>query len=408
MKDKIEDKSAIRLSVNGKRRILKVDPSSTLLDVLRESLDLTGTKEACDGGECGSCIVLLGEKGVMSCLLPVSRARGKEITTIEGLAPQYFKKLKAKGSALSGLHPLQEAFVDLGASQCGFCIPGIIMEAAALLYHNPTPTKDDVVRRLSRNICRCTGYVKIIDAVLYAAELMRGGQKRPQKATNGRIVGESILRLDDVDKVMGRAKYAADLKMKGMLYAKVLRSSHHHARILGIDTSEAEAMPGVIAVVTAKDVPGDIAMMNSNRKSWSPRDYITYYAKEGRSEYKKLLKIIIDYPKVTNTAAIKLMNKNTSSYFSGGSMMPPMRAGNLDATHYDMAHKICELCLKLHKRRDYVFRADFILSVKIAVAGCSLSAQAACDRIFEKKHLLPDHVEYGEGCTRLLKDIVNH
>ncbi len=153
---------------------------------------------------------------------------------------------------------------------------------------------------------------------------------------------------------------------------------------------------------------GDIAMMNSNRKSWTARDYIQYYAKEGRSEYKKLLKIITDYPKVTNTAAIKLMNKNTSSYFSGGSMMPPMRAGNLDATHADMAFKICDLCQKLYKHRDYVFRADFILSIKIAVASVNFSAQAACNRIFEKKHLLPDHVEYGEGCTRLLKDIVNH
>ncbi|MEE9199607.1 MAG: molybdopterin cofactor-binding domain-containing protein [Dehalococcoidia bacterium] len=266
------------LMVNGERRELEVDPNSTLLDVLREDLDLTGAKKACDGGECGSCIVLFGKKGVMSCLLPVSRAQGKEITTIEGLAPQYIEGLRARGSAREELHPLQEAFIELGASQCGFCIPGIIMEAAALLERHPDPTRDEVVKRLSRNICRCTGYIKIIDAVIYAAELMRGDGRRTRRGNgDGHIVGSSITRLDDRDKVTGVSRYAADLKMEGMLYAKLLRSPHHHARILSLDTSAAEAMPGVEAVVTARDIPGKPDMPNGKPQRFLfPRDKVRF------------------------------------------------------------------------------------------------------------------------------------
>ncbi len=252
------------LTVNGERRKLEASLDRTLLDVLRDDLDLTGTKRACDGGECGSCAVLMGSKGLMSCLLPARRAQGKEIITIEGLASAYHKSLNGSNIPSNLLHPLQEAFIEVGASQCGFCVPGFIMEAAAILKRNPSPTREDVVKRLSRNICRCTGYVKIIDAVLYATELMRGGARRERSSNgNGRIVGQRVLRLDDIRNVTGEAKNTADLKMEGMLHVKVLRSPHHHANIAGIDTSGAEAMRGVEAVVTAKDIPGTPAMPES-------------------------------------------------------------------------------------------------------------------------------------------------
>ncbi|MFQ5874342.1 MAG: molybdopterin cofactor-binding domain-containing protein, partial [Dehalococcoidia bacterium] len=268
----------IVLTVNGERRELDTDPSRTLLDVLREDLDLTGTKEACDSGECGSCIVLFGNKGVMACLLPVHRAQGKEIITIEGLAPRYLQDPKAQTRPSGELHPLQEAFIELGASQCGFCIPGIIMEASALLERHPDPTREDVVKRLSRNICRCTGYVKIIDAVLHAAAMMRGtGKKRDTTNHGGTIVGSSITRLDDRDKVTGVSKYAADLKMEGMLHAKVLRSPHHHARIFSIDATQAEAVPGVEAVITAKDIPGNPQMPNGKPQPFLfPQDKVRF------------------------------------------------------------------------------------------------------------------------------------
>ena len=262
----VTTKESIVLIVNGERRELEVDPSRPLLEVLREDLDLTGSKRACDDGECGSCMVLLGQKGVMSCLLPVTRAQKKEITTIEGLASH------------GELHPLQEAFIEVGASQCGFCIPGIIIQAEMLLKHKPDPSREDVVKYLARNICRCTGYQKVIDAVLYAAELKRGGERRAKaKDGNGHMVGESIDHLDTLKEVIGEAKYAGDLKMEGMLYAKVLRSPHHHARILSMDTSEAEAMPGVEAVITTKDVPGKIFMLNGRPQIYVfPQDKVRF------------------------------------------------------------------------------------------------------------------------------------
>ncbi len=255
------EKKLIKLTVNGKRHELKIDPSVPLLNVLRNELNLTGAKRSCDDGECGSCTVLLGKKGVMSCLLPVSRAQGKEITTIEGLAPLYLESSAAiKTRNMDALDPLQRAFEEFGATQCGFCIPGMIMQAKGLLNVNSNPTREDVTKWLARNTCRCTGYLKIIDAVLYAAQLTHNGNgkstARKRERGNGHVVGASVSRLDTLAKVVGQAKYAADFKMEEMLYAKILRSPHHHANILSIDTSEAEAMPGVEVVATYKDIPG--------------------------------------------------------------------------------------------------------------------------------------------------------
>ena len=247
------DGRPIILSVNGQRRRVAPGPSRTLLDVLRDDLDLTGAKKACDNGECGSCIVLMGRKPAKACLLAPGRAVGRDITTIEGLAP----RSSDAAPESSALHPLQQAFLEAGATQCGFCIPGMIMKAEALLIANNNPSRADVIRSLSKNLCRCTGYVKIIDAVLQASRLMRSNAapERSRPAT-GRTVGVSVPRLDSPGTVDGRAKYAADLKMDGMLHARILRSTVHHARILSIDTSEAQTMPGVAAVVTAADVPG--------------------------------------------------------------------------------------------------------------------------------------------------------
>ncbi|MBI2305648.1 MAG: molybdopterin-dependent oxidoreductase [Chloroflexi bacterium] len=231
----------VAFTVNGQKHHLRAEPHRSLLQVLREDLNLTGTKQACDGGECGSCTILLDGKAAMSCLLPISRVAGKDVVTIEGLGtPQ-------------ALHHLQEAFLVTGAVQCGFCTPGMIMQAKALLDANHHPSRADIVRRLSRNLCRCTGYVKIIDAILYAAHLMAGGEKRP--AAQG-TVGTSVERVEGRDKVTGLTHYAADLKMEGMLHARVLWSPHHHARILSLETTEAEKLPGVAAVLTTKDIPG--------------------------------------------------------------------------------------------------------------------------------------------------------
>jgi carbon-monoxide dehydrogenase small subunit len=156
-------KEQIRLRVNGRDHDLLVEPHRTLLEVLRDGLGLTGTKHNCLAGECGACTVLIDGKPVLSCLTLAVSVQDMEITTIEGLA---------RGN---NLHPIQKAFVDYGAIQCGFCTPGMILSAKALLDENPDPTEEEVKYGLAGNLCRCTGYVKIIEAVLAAAETMSAG-----------------------------------------------------------------------------------------------------------------------------------------------------------------------------------------------------------------------------------------
>ncbi len=156
-------KRLIKLKVNGELYEAAVQTHRTLAEVLREELDLIGTKEACNAGDCGSCTVIMDGKTVVSCLTLAVEAEGKEIQTIEGLA---------KDGKLS---PLQQSFVDHGAIQCGFCAPGTIMSAKALLDENPKPTEDEVRMGIAGNICRCTGYTKIVEAILAASQ--EGGQK---------------------------------------------------------------------------------------------------------------------------------------------------------------------------------------------------------------------------------------
>jgi carbon-monoxide dehydrogenase small subunit len=150
-------KKLIELKVNGEVYEVAVDVHRTLLEVLRENLGLTGTKEACDLGECGSCSVIMDGKAVLSCLTLAMEAQGKDILTVEGLEQE------------GKLHPLQQSFVDHGAIQCGFCTPGMIMSAKELLDKNSSPTEEEIKKAISGNLCRCTGYVKIIEAVKAAA-----------------------------------------------------------------------------------------------------------------------------------------------------------------------------------------------------------------------------------------------
>jgi carbon-monoxide dehydrogenase small subunit len=154
----------ISLTVNGRHVTCQTDVETRLLDLLREDLHLTGTKEGCGEGECGACTVLLDGKAVNSCLVLAVQAEGKDVLTVEGLA--------------SGdqLHPIQQAFVDLGAVQCGFCTPGFILSTYALLIDNPDPTEEEIRTALEGNLCRCTGYETIIDAVKRAANWMRSAE----------------------------------------------------------------------------------------------------------------------------------------------------------------------------------------------------------------------------------------
>jgi len=158
------EKRVVSLTVNGEEYEVVVAPHQTLLEVLKDDLYLTGTKEGCGEGACGTCTVLLDGKPVRSCLTLAVEVQGKEITTIEGLAP------------MGELHPVQEAFVEYGAIQCGFCTPGMILTTKALLDENPNPTEQEARQAISGNVCRCTGYAKIVEAMLKAAEVVQGGR----------------------------------------------------------------------------------------------------------------------------------------------------------------------------------------------------------------------------------------
>ncbi|MDX1600022.1 MAG: molybdopterin cofactor-binding domain-containing protein [Anaerolineales bacterium] len=239
----------LRLTVNGQERTAVVEPGEMLASVLREKLGLTGTKIGCDELECGSCTVLLDGEPVLACGLPAMRAAGRSVTTIEGLA--------SNGS----LHPLQEAFVKQGAVQCGFCIPGQIMTAAALLDRDPDPSREEVRAALKDTLCRCAGYPSIERAVESAAEAMRTGEpiEFPPlvESSDTEVVGHLVERPDAYEKVTGEALFADDLTFPGMLHGRALRAGVPHAIVKRLNIEAAQSHPGVRAVLTAEDVPGE-------------------------------------------------------------------------------------------------------------------------------------------------------
>jgi len=239
----------LEATVNGRKIARNARPHQRLLDFLRDDLHLTGNKEGCGAGECGTCSVFVDGVLMKSCLLPVAKAQGATIETIESLARS------------GELSVLQKAFHQAGASQCGFCIPGMVMAATAAIRANPFADREEIKERLGGNICRCTGYQKIFDAVEMARDVQNGRLPATAfadiDAEAGDYIGKTVRRIDAPSKVSGKLKYAGDMTMPDMLQVQVLRSPHAHARIVSIDTSAAEAMDGVEGVITSADVPGE-------------------------------------------------------------------------------------------------------------------------------------------------------
>ena len=237
----------VQLKINGLPRQVVADSSLSLLELLRDTLRLTGAKQSCDRkGQCGACTVIVNGKAVRSCLTRVETLEGADVITVEGLGTP------------DNPHLIQEAFVLAGAIQCGFCTPGMIMSAKALLDKNPNPTTEEIKHALVGNLCRCTGYVKIIEAVKLAGRFLRGeaspaGVRPDPKA--GKI-GISHVRPSSILKACGVAHFGADILMAGAAEIAVVRSPHAHAKIVGIDPSAALKMPGVIGIMTAKDIKG--------------------------------------------------------------------------------------------------------------------------------------------------------
>ncbi len=236
----------IELVVNGKTIQDRVPGDMTLLNFLRERLHLTGTKNGCGTGHCGACTVILNGKAVRSCTVRMGSEALKQaaIETVEGLVTDGI------------LHPLQIAFIEEGAIQCGFCTAGMLMTAKALLDTNPHPDREEIVRTFTanRNLCRCTGYASIIRAVQKAAAMLEEGKSdrviSAEECTRPRLIRESLRH------VSGRVIYSDDLFVEGMIYGSIRWSDHPHAEIISLDTRRAEEVQGVVKVVTASDVPG--------------------------------------------------------------------------------------------------------------------------------------------------------
>ncbi|MGX7263075.1 selenium-dependent xanthine dehydrogenase [Enterococcus crotali] len=229
------------LVVNGKTETC--DTNKKLMDFLREDLSLTGTKDGCNQGSCGACSVLINGRVSKACLFSLEKLEGKEVVTIEGLS-QRQKDVYAY------------AFAKTGAVQCGYCIPGIVISAQGLLNKKEGPSDEEIRKAIRGNICRCTGYVKIVEAIQLAAKMFREELSIPDERSTGKL-GEDLKRVDAVEKTLGTGLYVDDITVEGMLHASAVRSEYPRAKVLKIDTSKALEHPECIAVLTAKDVPGN-------------------------------------------------------------------------------------------------------------------------------------------------------
>lgn len=299
----------LELNINGVIKSLEVAPHESLWTVLRREGYLS-VKHGCESGECGACTVLVDGLPRPSCVTMAAQAGGCSLTTVESLG----KTRK--------LHPLQEAFIDMGAIQCGFCTSGMLLSALALLKRNASPNEEEVREALSGNLCRCTGYVKPVQAILRAAAVLRGEKvtplsypvaeeqaqhwepscipAEPHKSGTGvsagaaimvearpthelSVVGKAARKIDAVTLVTGKPVFTDDIELRGMLYARILTSPHAHAVIREIDVTEARALPGVHAVLTYKDVPR--VPYTSAGQSWPEPGLHDQYALDNRVRF---------------------------------------------------------------------------------------------------------------------------
>ncbi len=256
------------LNVNGKR--VQVEEDKKLMRFLRDDLKLKSVKDGCSEGACGTCTVLVDGKPVKACVQPVSKMEGKEILTVEGLSQQE-------------TDVFVYAFAEVGAVQCGFCIPGMVLCAKSLIDVNPNPSRPEAANAIRNNICRCTGYKKIIDGMLLAAQMFREN-KTPNEM--GKLsgddvakVGDHLHRIDAESKVLGTGEYVDDMEIEGMIYGSAVRTQHPRAIVKAIHIEKAKELPGVVAVLTTEDIPGE------NKVGHLKHDWDTLIAVGGTTRY---------------------------------------------------------------------------------------------------------------------------
>lgn len=235
--------SEVQFTLNGVSTTVETRPGETLLETLRTRCGIKSTKDGCQPqGQCGCCLTLIDGRPKVSCVTRSEKTAGKDVLTLEGVDPAE-RELFAK------------AFVAAAGLQCGFCIPGIVLRGKHLLDKNPDPSRDEIAKAIDGHLCRCTGYVRIVDAIEMVAKAKRGEAPVPEPLANGGV-GTSYRRVDARELTLGERDFIDDMNFPGMLHGAVVISPHPRAKVLSIDTSKAEAMPGVEAVVTYRDVPG--------------------------------------------------------------------------------------------------------------------------------------------------------
>ncbi|MFQ5706938.1 MAG: selenium-dependent xanthine dehydrogenase [bacterium] len=234
----------MRFTLNGQIRTFNGDPKLPLLTYLREHEGIISPKDGCaPQAACGCCVVELNKQAVLSCVIPMKKVADGTVVTTEGMTPRQQEVFAT-------------AFLEKGGVQCGFCIPGIVMQAKVLLQKNANPSREEVTRALTPHLCRCTGYKKIVDAILYAAELFRDGRDLPEVEHSGKV-GTRLPKYDSHDVVLGQRPFVCDMKFESMHYAALKFSDHPRARVVSIDTRAAEGLAGVTRVFLAEDIPGD-------------------------------------------------------------------------------------------------------------------------------------------------------
>ncbi|SMC56470.1 selenium-dependent xanthine dehydrogenase [Sporomusa malonica] len=378
------------------------DKEINLLEYLREVVRLTSVKNGCAEGACGACMVLLDGKAMRACVLTTAKINGKTLLTVEGLSEQ-------EKSIYSW------AFAAAGAVQCGFCIPGMVISTKALLDKTLDPSQDEVKKALLGNICRCTGYVKIEQAVLLVAKALREGYIPPTNVNYK--VGDRMPRIDAKDKVLGLAEYVDDMYVEGMLHAAVLRAPSARALIKSIDTSTAQTLPGVEAIITARDIPGRrhqghivpdwpafIAAGEETRYIGDALAAVAATSKKIAQEAIKLIKV--DYEELNPlTSPSQALADNAPQLHPKGNLLAKtvLKRGNVDAAITKATHVVTQHYTT--PATEHAFLEPESALAVLNVDG-TLTVYTSGQNVYDDHHALVSLLGVDENHVRIISKVV--